>query len=268
MRWIYGAVDELEAQERRGQFMRYRETQILGIADLLKALKKHFRPNDIVWFRGQSESTWGLVPSLARADGKHLSKEGAIYKRFVQNATQLMDQAPMDEWEWLFVMQHHRAPTRLLDWSEGPLVALYFATADSQKDKADAALWCLDPIALNAKANVNFAYELELPSFRDKALENYLPSRVDPKSPMNPIAAIGPRPTKRMAAQIGTFTVNHSVHEPIETLYDGNHVWRYVIPKRAKANIRLELQYFGYSALSLFPDIDQVAELIKKEYLK
>ncbi|MDP2033404.1 MAG: FRG domain-containing protein [Polaromonas sp.] len=248
--------------------MRHREAKIQGVSDLLRLLKKHVTPADVVWFRGQSDSRWGLVPSLARDAGKHLAKEGAIYKRFVQNATQLMTQAPTDEWDWLFVMQHHRAPTRLLDWSEGPLVALFFATFDSSKDRDDAAFWCLDPIALNTKANVSFAYELELPSFRDRALENYLPSRVDPKSPMNPVAAIGPRPTKRMAAQMGTFTVNHSVHEPIEALYDTKHVWKYIIPKDKKARIRAELQHLGYSTLTLFPDIDEVAELIKKEYLK
>lgn len=248
--------------------MRFREAKIESVADLLKNLKKHVGDNEIIWFRGQSTSSWGLIPSLARGEGKHLQKEGAIYKRFIQNATQLMSQTPLDEWEWLFVMQHHRAPTRLLDWTEGPLVALYFATANLQKDDVDGALWCLDPIALNRQANVSFAYELELPSFRDKVLENYLPSRIDPKSPMQPVAAIGPRATKRMAAQIGAFTVNHSVYKPMESLYDGKHVWKYVIPNGKKAEIRRELKYLGYSALSLFPDIDQVADLIQREYLK
>lgn len=248
--------------------MRHREASIRDISDLLKNLKKHVKQSEVVWYRGQSDKSWGLIPSLARDSGKHLQKEGAIYKRFIQNATQLMDHSPLDEWEWLFVMQHHRAPTRLLDWTEGPLVALYFATANANHDDKDGALWCLDPIVLNRQANVSFAYELELPSFRDKVLENYLPSRVDPKSPMNPVAAIGPRATKRMAAQIGAFTVTHTVHQPMESLYDGKHVWKYIIPKDSKAEIRLELGRLGYSSLSLFPDIDEVAELIHREYLK
>lgn len=198
----------------------------------------------------------------------HLKKEGAIYKRFVQNATQLIDHPPTDDWDWLFMMQHHRAPTRLLDWSESPLAALYFATADPTKDKTDSALWCLDPIAFNQKANLSFAYELELPAFRDRALENYLPSHVDPKAPMRPVAAIGPRSTKRMAAQLGVFTVNHSTHEALEKLYDAKHVWRYIIPGDSRAAIRSELRHLGYSSLTLFPDIDMVAELIESEYLK
>jgi len=221
---------------------------------------------EITWYRGQTRSDWGLVPSLARDDGRHLSKEGAIAKRFMQNATQLIANSPRDEWGWQHLMQHHRVPTRLLDWTEGPLVALYFASL--KHDDADAAFWCLDPIALNRQANVKFAYELELPSFHDKALENYLPSKVDPRSPMNPVAAIGPRSSRRMAAQFGAFTVNHAIYQPLEQLGDRQHVWRYIVPGGAKAAIRKELLVLGYSSLAIFPDLDQVAELIKREFLE
>jgi len=65
----------------------------------------------------------------------------------------LVDGIPKDEWDWIFLMQHYRAPTRLLDWSESPLVALYFALVDKLQEDSDGALWCMDPIALNRIAN-------------------------------------------------------------------------------------------------------------------
>jgi len=195
--------------------LRHKESKIRKLADLLRLLTRHAPTDSVVWFRGQSRSKWGLVPKLARDGGINLRKEGAIYKRFLQNATQLLEHPPTDEWDWLFMMQHHSAPTRLLDWTESPLTALYFATHEKSSARSDAAFWCLDPIALNQKANLSFAYELELPAFRDKTLANYLPDHIDPKTPMSPVAAIGPRSTKRMAAQLGTFTVNHSTHEPM-----------------------------------------------------
>ena len=247
--------------------MRHRDSSIKNLADLMRLLKAHVQTGSVCWFRGQSDKAWGLVPKLAREGGVHLHKEDAIYKRFIQNATQLLDRPPNDEWAWLFLMQHHGAPTRLLDWTEGPLVALYFATSDPILDSVDSAFWCLDPIALNKKANLSFAYKLELPAFSDKALQNYLPSRLDPKTPMSPIAAIGARSTKRMAAQSGTFTINHSTHAPIETLYDRQHVWRYIIPAAARATIRVELNHLGYSSFSIFPDVDMVTEIVKREYL-
>jgi hypothetical protein len=116
-------------------------------------------------------------------------------------------------------------------------------------------------------ANVAFTYKLELPAFTDKALQNYLPDRVDVKAPMSPVAAIGPRLPKRMAAQSGAFTINHSTHAPIETLHDKQHVWRYIIPAASRSTIRLELQHLGYSSFTIFPDVDRVTELIEREYL-
>lgn len=249
--------------------MKYKDRQVTSVGDLLQAIKAHVKPGAVVWYRGHTNKDWGLVPSLARDNGIHLHKENALYKRFVQNATQLLENAPDfdDEWGWLFLMQHHRAPTRLLDWSESPLVALYFATLTGEQDAKDSAIWCLDPIELNRKAKLNFAFDLELPAFKEKKLQSYLPSYIDPKSPMDPVAAIGPRSSRRMAAQLGTFTVNHTSHEPIQSLGDKSHVWRYIIPAGKKASLRRELLCLGYSSLMLFPDLDQVAGLLAREYL-
>jgi hypothetical protein len=73
-----------------------------------------------VWFCGHAEITWKLVPSIAR-QVKHLATEAALPKRFMQNAVPHLERVPTEEWEWMFIMQHHRAPTRLLGWSESPL---------------------------------------------------------------------------------------------------------------------------------------------------
>jgi len=64
-----------------------------------------------------------------------------------------------------------------------------------------------------------------------------------------------------MAAQLGTFTINHRLHEPIENVSDGKHVWRWIIPAAAKKNLLRELAHLGISALTLFPELDKVAEI-------
>ena len=121
--------------------MLYRDRRIRSVAELLTALKRQARPKQLIWFRGHAEKDWKLVPSLAR-EPEHLKAENALIKRFMQNATPHLDVPPREEWEWIFLMQHHRAYTRLLDWTESPLAALYFAVSNKECSQSDAALWC------------------------------------------------------------------------------------------------------------------------------
>lgn len=166
----------------------------------------------------------------------------------------------------MFLMQHHRAYTRLLDWSESPLAALYFAVSETKYKRSNGAVWCLDPVALNKHSNLKFEFDTEIPAFgRDKAVDSYLPSRVhEGTSVLNPVAIVGPRNTARMAAQLGTFTINHRVHTPIDRIGTGDHVWRWIIPAEAKPRLRRELNHLGFSALTLFPELDRVADLSKE----
>src|SRR6266852_8142974 len=126
--------------------MRYKDRTIHSIATVLSALKQQAKPKRLIWFRGQARKDWKLVPSLARKT-IHLQAESALIKRFMQNATPHITTSLRDEWEWIFLMQHYRASTRLLDWSESPLAALYFAVSEKEHMGAAGSVWCLDPVA-------------------------------------------------------------------------------------------------------------------------
>lgn len=246
--------------------MRHKDVKIESVGALLNTLKIQAPSDNIVWFRGHAQIDWKLVPSLARQK-KDLAAEAALRKRFMQNAVPHLQRIPTEEWEWMFMMQHHRAPTRLLDWSESPLAALYFAVSEDKHLKKDAAVWCLDPIALNAEARVTtFRFANEIPAFGvDDVLQNYLPSRVDGSpTDMNPVAIMGPRNTARMAAQLGVFTINHREHAAIETIGEARHAWRWVVPASAKKDLRKELALLGFTALTLFPELDRVADVAKE----
>ena len=67
-----------------------------------------------------------------------------------------------------------------------------------------------------------------------------------------------------MVAQLGTFTINHRDHTPIERLADQQHVWRWVVPADAKVEIVKELASLGLTKLTLFPELDSVADLAKE----
>jgi hypothetical protein len=179
--------------------MRIADKTIDSISRLISKLEKDV-PNtkDHIWFRGQPKKDWKLIPSLGRGRRPVLQTEDYLIKRFRQNATLLVGNTVQSEWDWLLVMQHHGVSTRLLDWTENPIVALYFAVIE--KPSTDGALWMLLPSELNMHSKIKPKYSLDIPSLDDPILENYSTRsiRSETKSRMDPIAIMAPRNTPRI----------------------------------------------------------------------
>jgi len=241
--------------------MKYPDESIGSVGALVHCLKRHLRGIEApVWFRGQARSDWKLVPKLLR-DGGAQKKETYLIRRFKQNATLLLPRHPKNDFEWLFLMQHYSLSTRLLDWTESPLVALYFAV--TEHNDADGALWVLLPTELNAISNYRPDYALEIPSFEDEHLQNYLPETVagEHRTRLLPVAAIAPRNNPRMQAQQGVFTISHRDNTPVEDSGTKNHVWRYTISSAVKSPLQAELKTLGITRFQLFPELDSLAQL-------
>src|SRR5215213_4613849 len=97
-------------------------------------------------FRGLPRSDYANVSSLARLSGEYASLERHLIRNFRKYAHR---EAPgPTTWDWLSLAQHHGLPTRLLDWTFSPLVALHFATATWPED--DAVLLAVDCEAAHA----------------------------------------------------------------------------------------------------------------------
>src|SRR4029450_9901060 len=100
-------------------------------------------------FRGQSDAKWLLFTTIERAarrygfpDGALRNREVVLLNNFQRRAHQYVDDPPSleDRLEWLALMQHHGAPTRLLDLSHSFYVAAFFAMESAEQD---AAIWAL-----------------------------------------------------------------------------------------------------------------------------
>ena len=98
------------------------------------------RVHSTLVFRGLARSSYSNVSSLARLGGDYTDLERHLIRNFRKYAHR--EQPGPTMWDWLSLAQHHGLPTRLLDWTFSPFVALHFATASWPED--DAVLLAVD----------------------------------------------------------------------------------------------------------------------------
>lgn len=236
-----------------------------------------------LWYRGQVQKGFTLIPNIARAkiDGLQLNAllESVFLGKFQSLAVPYVETLPAQPlpdgiqsyWSWLFEMQHYGVPTRLLDWSRDALVALFFATNPedpSLKPGIDSVVWVLNPVTLNEafdfNPNVKPGY---IPNVQESGFNLQFGPNGVPTGP-KPAAAIGPLNSTRIAAQRGVFTVFPLLKNliPLEQFPDSSqYLFKICIASESVNNIQTELQRYGITKISLFPEIQSVAgEIIKQ----
>ena len=121
--------------------------------------------------------------------------------------------------------------------------------------------------SLNRESKISPEYNNYIPNFEDQITSNYSPSalRAETMTKLEPIAIIGPRNTQRMQAQLGVFTVIHREATPVENVGDGHHVRKLLVPSQAKEKLRNELSLLSFNRFQLFPDLENLGELLKGE---
>jgi hypothetical protein len=100
-----------------------------------------------IWFRGQANAKWDLVPAIFRRPD---FDESSMFHHFQIRAPEYRS-SHRSVFDWLCLMQHYNLPTRLLDWSESVLVALFFAAQGS--GKIDGKVYALNARRLNFLTN-------------------------------------------------------------------------------------------------------------------
>ena len=129
------------------------------IADMCKR-QANAGNGSFLWYRGHGDKSWELVPKIQRGfsgeDEALFRRERSYTNDFQARAKMFYHAAPpLDDFcSWLTLMQHYGLPTRLLDWSRSPLIALFFALSEPDTKDKDACIWILNPGRLNASQKI------------------------------------------------------------------------------------------------------------------
>lgn len=223
----------------------------------VKEYKSELSNNREIWYRGQSNAEYSLLPSLFR-NKKGIDKEKVIFNTYRKLSQHLKD-SHQNEWNLLIDMQHYFVPTRLLDWSESLGVALFFAVTNHQDD-SNIALFLLDPIELNlysSKAAIPIVPEENMGL---SYIENYI-NKI-PFPPMYPIAIKSQYINNRIMAQRGMFTIHGDNLEDIEKLCP-KAVKKIVISKSVIPEIKEFLEFANINEFTVFPDLHGISNYIR-----
>ncbi len=242
---------------------------ITSIGDLISEIKEIYsEQNHLLWFRGHSDKDWELVPSIQRENYK--KNEQFLMNDFYMMASVTVKEKPSYEnySGWMSMMQHFGLPTRLLDWSQSPLVAAFFATNDFEEfpDK-DACIWILRPSLLNESEGFGkFIYPMDTRTVLEMIYPAFKPYKSVDKDVENKIIASYPvENNMRIYTQQSAFTVHNSLKK-LSALETPNLVQRFIIPSKNKEAIYNELKICGISLRNIYPDVEHIAIELKNHF--
>lgn len=217
------------------------------------------------FFRGEKRSDWLLLPKIARITKPPIIKEGfyvdlqygstvlderGAFKRFKSAAIPYLSAIPDNEWDWLALAQHHSLPTRLLDWTINPLVALFFAVSE-EVDELWLAREKINSPVFDGSAAI-YVWRVKQPPI-DKNIS-------DPFEPPESVGYFFPSHfTSRIATQGGILSLKKSPHEPMGFDY------KFTIPFHARENIRKDLFLLGINHSFIFPGLDSISKDIEAQ---
>ncbi|WP_232066420.1 FRG domain-containing protein [Hymenobacter sp. BT18] len=224
-------------------------------------------------YRGLRSSDWSLTTSLQRLGGEYGQLENHLLRNFRKYARDF-GQPGTSVWNWLALAQHHGLPTRLLDWTYSPYVALHFATDDLDAYDQDGVIWAINYVkaseslpaglraALHTEGSNVFTPELLEPlctNLRDLELLQQEPFLLFLEPPSL---------DARIVHQYALFSLMNSasatLHEWLEE--HPELFFRIIIPARLKWEVRDKLDQAGITERVLFPGLGGLSRWLHRHY--
>src|SRR5829696_2490172 len=241
-----------------------------AITEVSRPTTKQHAHSTVV-FRGLARTSYSHVSSLARLRGDYPSLERHLLRNFRKYAHRQVPGPTM--WDWLALGQHHGLPTRLLDWTFSPLVALHFATASWRDD--DALLLAVDcegahklvpePLRGVIEREGALLFTTEMLAEEAPDLESF-----DRCAQDDPFLVFFEPPSldERIVNQSAVLSALSDPTCHMEDWLDGHpdlwSAWR--IPAEVKADIRERLDQANITERVLFPGLDGLAAWLRRYY--
>ncbi|WP_084448272.1 FRG domain-containing protein [Desulfovibrio inopinatus] len=233
---------------------------------------KRYRSNYV--FRGLTDRDYNLQTSLRRLDGPFAKLERHLLRNFRKYAPLGNVDQYFSDWKWLTIGQHHGLPTRFLDWTYSPFVALHFATANIDKYDKDGVVWCVDfmrahqslpePLKKQQEYTGSNAFTLGMLERAAKKIKDFDTLSSDPFV----VFYEPPSMDERIVNQFALFSV---MSDPATCIDDWlsqtpNLAKRIIIPSKLKWEIRDKLDQANITERVLFPGLDGLAAWLRRHY--
>jgi hypothetical protein len=237
-------------------------------------LRRHRSP---FAFRGLADVRHDLSNSLTRlARGRSdIAKlELSMLRNFRKYAAQQMSARVDSIWHWLAVAQHHGLPTRLVDWTFSPLVALHFATEHPAHYDVDGAVWCVDFVRANQRLPRRLRAILE-----DEGSDTFTAEMLSPFATLRGFDALSrescllflepPALDARILNQAALFSLMPSPAASLDEWLAAHPELsrRVVLPAELKWEIRDKLDQANITERTLFPGLDGLSRSLERYYL-
>lgn len=223
---------------------------------------------DTRWYRGLKAPSHTLLPKLFRSPALE-KREGYIAVEFRRRARSHLPSI-RTAFEWLCAMQHFGFPTRLLDWTEGLPVALYFTVRPIGLDALAPTIWVLDPFVFYA--TVRKAEPSVIPIGTDPAIianadiafgDNS--TNTDAQTTTYPMPVVPDFLFNRLAVQNGAFTIHGTSIVPLESFIpiEKRHcLLKFVAARDRFSKVTSSIDLLIPSSDSVFPDLEGLKDYI------